>query len=225
MIICSRNTTENDRDIWMQALEQASDLDCSLRVRQPVQVDAEQLRTQSRKQLLRSKAPATHHQQREVDDSHSIPMPPQKRGEREKSNWVHLEHRRGWDHIAERTIENRAFTKVVDARRVDEDEVGGLFHARSPRLDESAQIADALLAEDAPRRHGRSMNALADRIRYAFLGMRDLPLRIGEIGWPRIESFASNAVSVAANTMADCAVLQKQLLTARDIDRFCPLRF
>ena len=107
----------------MQLLHDARHLQGAMGVRQPMQVDADGLRLLAREEARHVEAPAIHHAQREVDDSHRHAPIVQIARDRQESQGIHLEHRRGGDHVADRAVENRLLAEVVDARRMQQQQI------------------------------------------------------------------------------------------------------
>jgi hypothetical protein len=69
-------------------------------------------------------APVVHHAQREVDDPDVEPAVVQVAGDRQEPKRIHLEHGRRGDHVADRSVQDGVLAEVVDARRVQQQQVG-----------------------------------------------------------------------------------------------------
>ena len=68
-------------------------------------------------------APAVHHAQREIDDPHLHAAIVQIARDRQESERIHLEHGGGGDHVAHRTIQDGPLAEVVDARRMQQQQI------------------------------------------------------------------------------------------------------
>src|ERR1022692_3103702 len=92
-------------------------------MRQPMQVDAHGFGFQARQKVGYVETPAIHHAQRQIDDPDLHAAIVQVARYRQESERIHFEHGGGGHHVAHRTVEDRFFAKVVNAGRMQQQQV------------------------------------------------------------------------------------------------------
>jgi hypothetical protein len=112
----------------VQLLHDARHFQGAVGVRQPMQIDADGFGFLACEEARHVEAAAVHHAQREIDDAHLHAAIVQIARDRQKSQGVHLEHGRGGDHVAHRTVEDRLVAKIVNARRMQQQQIDPSNH-------------------------------------------------------------------------------------------------
>src|SRR5208282_1527384 len=110
----------DDRDVRMDLLHDSGYLQRPVCVRQPVKVDAYGSRANRCQKPWNRETRLLHHAHRQIRYAHVHPALPQVACDGKKAERIHLEHWRRWDEVANGTVEDRLLTKVINARRMQE---------------------------------------------------------------------------------------------------------
>ncbi|KAF5072730.1 hypothetical protein DSECCO2_199140 [anaerobic digester metagenome] len=116
-------TAEEHLGLRMIFLDQLGDLQRTVGVGQPVQVNAEDLGLELGDELLHVQPAIVEHHAGQVHDANLVAVLGQVGGHGGEAERVHLEDRGGGDHVAHRPVEQELLPEVVNARRVQEYDV------------------------------------------------------------------------------------------------------
>ncbi len=107
----------------VNSLRQARNLERTVSVWHPVEVDPEGPRFQRLRNRSRVEATLVQHPNGEVGDAHAVTVALQVFGQCGKADWVQLEDGGGRHQIADRTVEDRFLPKIVHAGCVKQNKV------------------------------------------------------------------------------------------------------
>jgi hypothetical protein len=118
VIVGGRKPAEDDRRIGMVAFDQLGHGQRAVRVRQPVQVNAERRGVEGGDQWFGIEGRLVEHPHGQVEDAHAEAGALQVLGHRGEPDRVHLEDRGGGYQVAHRAVQNGLPTEVIHARRM-----------------------------------------------------------------------------------------------------------
>jgi hypothetical protein len=121
--IGGRETAKDDRAVGMQALDDTRNLDRAVRMRQPVQVNAESGCIQFADAFFNVEGRIFEHTHRQIDDARADAIAFKEIGNGGEADGVHFKNRRRRHQVADRAVEDRLTPEVVDTGSMQQDKV------------------------------------------------------------------------------------------------------